>query len=362
MNALSRRGPLVAVLLLIGLATLVPLGGAPPRFFRGFDWSDLLVNICLYLPLGLLLGREKLSPLAVAAIAVGLAGAIELLQGTVIPGRRGSPVDVAANFLGAMAGLACYGALLRAGQLRTRSMIAGATVLALLPVAGWVASGPLLAPRPPETRRWWGQWAHHFAGTEPFPGTIVAVRLMGHEVPDDQLDSTATLLALARRGPLRLEVTLLSGGTTDGHTHIAGVSDGEGHVIIALEQQGDDLLLAWRSRGEALGFRGPSVGFPGMLRGAAGEQLTIEATVSGSAARVRVGREDGKTEGRKDGKTEGDEMVEVRWLTPFTGWRNLIPTRDLSPSAQRLFDVVWTLGLVAYLLIAVRALTVRGER
>jgi VanZ family protein len=356
MHAPSRRVSLIVVLLVIGLATLVPLGGAPPRFFSGFDWSDLLVNLCLYLPLGFALAQQNSSPLGIAATALGLSGAIELLQGTVIVGRRGSPVDVAANFLGAMAGVACYAAFLNPERRRTRSMIAGATGLALLPVIGWLASGPLLAPRAPETRRWWGQWAHHFVGTERFRGTIEAVTLLGHAVPDDRLDSTAALLALARNSPLSLRVTLVSGGPSDGVTHLAGVADGEGHGIIGLEQEAEDLWLGWRSRGAALGFRGPSVRFPGMLRGPAGERLTITATVSAWAARVGVSRKVGRSESRKVGKSEGDEVVAVRWLTPLTGWRNLIPARDLSPLAQRAFDVVWTLGLVAYLLIAGRAL------
>jgi VanZ family protein len=350
MNTLSRRGPFVAVLLLIGLATLVPLGEAPPRFFWGFEWSDVLVNLVLYLPLGVVLGRDKLSPLAVAGIALGLSGAIELLQGLAIPGRRGGQVDVATNFLGAMAGLACYRVLLRPDRIRTRSMIAGAAALALLPVLGWLLSGPLLAPLPPETRRWWGQWAHQFTETEPFRGSILAVTLMGHEVLDDQIDSTASLLALARREPLRLEVTLVSGGTTDGVTHLAGVSDGEGRGIIALEQQGDDLLLGWRSRGAALGLRGPSMGFPGILRGPAGERVTISAEVGRWAARIEV------TGRGAEGQRGRGALRVLRWLTPLTGWRNLIPARDLSPLAQRLFDVVWTLGLVAYLLVAGRLL------
>src|SRR5258706_9166439 len=99
-----QRAGLAAVLLLIGAATLIPLGHVPPRFFWGFDWSDLLINVVLYLPLGVVLALEEVSPLGIALIAIGFSGAIELAQGLVIAGRRGSPVDVATNFLGAMAG------------------------------------------------------------------------------------------------------------------------------------------------------------------------------------------------------------------------------------------------------------------
>jgi glycopeptide antibiotics resistance protein len=138
----------------------------PPRFFWGFDWSDLLVNLCLYLPLGLLLARAELAPFGIAMIALLCSGSIELLQATMIPGRR-SAVDLAVNFLGAMAGVACYLAALRVQASRTREAFAMAAAALGLPMVIWAVSGLLLAPRPPDTLVWWGQWAHLFAGRCP---------------------------------------------------------------------------------------------------------------------------------------------------------------------------------------------------
>jgi VanZ family protein len=65
---------------------------------------DVLSNVLLFLPLGLLIaaGRRR-ALVAAGALAGGLAIAIETGQ-LFAPGRTASPVDVAANVLGALAG------------------------------------------------------------------------------------------------------------------------------------------------------------------------------------------------------------------------------------------------------------------
>jgi hypothetical protein len=338
-----QRAEVAAVCLIICGATLLPLGHVPPRFFWGFDWSDLLVNLCLYLPLGVVLASQEVSPLAIAALALGLSGAIELAQGLVISGRRGSPVDVATNFLGAMAGLAGYRGFLRLQVSRGRSMIAGAAALAALPVICWALTGPLLAPEPPVTPEWWGQWAHRFSETVPFKGTIQAMTLMGRVIPDGPSDKTAELIAAAKREPLSLEVSFTSGGSADGLTHLAGVSDGEGHVVISLEQLGSDLLLSWRSRGAGIGLRSPKFVFRDLLRGPAGTPLVVHAEVSETRANVVV-------------HAGPDSVAGTQRLTPIAGWRNLIPARALSGKAQTWLDRAWALVLLAYLVLAIRVL------
>lgn len=343
MNKLARPWPLVAVVLLIAVATLVPVGVGPPRFFWGFDWSDLVVNLGLYLPLGLLLARAELPTLRISAIAILLSVSIELLQATVIPGRRGSPVDGAVNLLGALAGMGCYRAAFRLRAARTRRAMTLAAVGLGVPIALWTASGPPLAPHSPNTPVWWGQWAHLFGGTVPFRGSILSVELFDHAVPDGPNDSTAVLEAAARRGPLRLEVTLRSGGPSEGLTHLASVADGVGRFVIGLEQTGRDLLLSWRSRGGALGLRDPWLVFPGALAAAEGERVTVLAGVSATRASIAVIDGSGRHEA-------------TRLLSPVTGWRNLIPTRGVSATTQRWFDLVWAAGLAGYVALAVSVL------
>jgi hypothetical protein len=44
-----------------------------------------------------------------------------------------------------------------------------------------------------------------------------------------------------------------------------------------------------------------------------------------------------------------DRVADSVRLTPLAGWRSFIPSRELSRGSQRLFDLIWTLGLAGYL-------------
>jgi VanZ family protein len=340
------RWLLILVLLIIALATLMPVGGNPPRSFPRFEPADILINLCLYLPLGLLLAARATSVPGIAILSVVLSATIELLQTGVIPGRRGSLVDVAANLAGAMLGLGLYRAAGRIRRSRSKLTRAAAAGIVGLPGVLWIISGSLLAPSPPSSPEWWGQWAHRFPETEPFRGTILAVSFLGHPVPDSRLDSTATLRAEAGRvAELTLEVSLLAGGSAEGPTHLAGIADGKGASVIRLDQLGEDLSLSWRSRGASLGLRAPRLVFPGVLSQSRGERVTIHASVTRSRGTASIRSETGLRE-------------EAQRLSALTGWRSLIPTRGLSHDAQRAFDVVWTAILLGYLLLAARMLQV----
>jgi VanZ family protein len=320
-----------AAILGIALATLVPLGVVPGRFGNRLDPADILVNLVLYFPLGVVLGLERKPWTRIALVALLISGPIEMLQGTVISGRRGSLVDVGANISGALLG----------------RMWLGAPVAVLAaPLLAWLASGLALRPYPPATPQWWGQWAHHFEGTEPFQGSILAVRLLSRPIPDGPLDSTAALVREARQGGLTLEVKLLAGGVTRRLTHLAGVSDGAGHVVIGIEQTGARLQLSWNSLGASIGLRRPRYNVEGALTAAPGQPLTIRAEVTTSRATVRV-------------EGNGGRLQEALRLTPMAGWRSLIPTRGFPGAAQRLLGLTWTLCCLGYVLIAIRLVAYR---
>lgn len=318
-------GGMAAALLLILLATLIPIGAAPPRFETRLDPADVLVNLALFVPLGYALIRSGRRRMRVLLAALALSGSIELLQGLLIPGRRGSGADVALNAAGAVAG----------------SFIPAAPpILLALPLAGWLASGLALRPSPPRTGQWWGQWAHHFGGTVPFAGRILSVRFQGREIPDGPLDSTALLISEVRRVGQALDVSLVAAEHRTGVAHLAGVSDGEGHVVMSVEQSGGDLLLTWRSFGAAAGLRPAKAAFRGALVSAPGDTLDIHALVRNGIAEVRV---------------EGGARTpaERRRLTPLAGWMNLAAVPVLSRRAEVLLTALWTLGgvLLAWLFL-----------
>ncbi len=309
-------GGMAAALLLILLATLIPIGTAPPRFETRFEPADALVNLALFAPLGFALARAGRRRVRVLLAALALSASIELLQGLLIPGRRGSGADVVLNTAGAVAG----------------SFLPGAPAFLLaFPLAGWLASGPALRPSAPRTGQWWGQWAHHFGGTVPFSGKILSVRFQHREIPDGPLDSTALLISEVRRLGPALDVSLVAAERQSGVAHLAGVSDGAGHAVIAVEQAGSDLLLTWRSLGAAAGLRPAKAVFPGALASAPGDTLHIHALVRKGVAELSV--EDGAR-----------TVAERRRLTPLAGWRNLVAVPALTRRAEILLTALWTSG------------------
>jgi len=342
-NGWSDWVALILTALLIALATLVPLGVAAPRFQWRLEIPDVLVNLALYFPLGLLLAKRGWGTGKVAACAGVISAIVELLQGTLIAGRRGSPADVVVNLVGAALGAAALDLANRALASRRPAVRRSLLGLLGLPLVGWLGSGLLLQPAPPDTPSWYSLWAHEFVGTEPFRGTLLTVRLQGREVPDGVISGVPALRSAARNGALRLDLTLLSDGPTSGPTHLASIGDLRDGTVIGVDQVGNDLMLYWESRGSRLGLRAPRMTFAEAGRARRGERLTIHAAVTRSAASLSVAR-------------GGETRAERRSLTPLTGWRNLIPSRELSAHEQRRFDLVWTLALIGYALLAARLL------
>jgi VanZ family protein len=98
-----------AVVLVILVLTLLPSGNSPPRPFSfhvgpGRRWlADGILNICLFVPLGLAAGWSSRSPLKAILAGILLSTGIELAQ-TIVPGRDPSLSDIVFNTIGALSG------------------------------------------------------------------------------------------------------------------------------------------------------------------------------------------------------------------------------------------------------------------
>jgi hypothetical protein len=318
------------------LATLFPVGGAPPRFDPGLDLADIIVNFILFVPLGLVVARGEGRWTRAVLIAIAASGTIELLQGLVVPGRRGSPVDLSLNLLGALAGYYAF---------------RGPWITAAVPLLAWLFTGPLLAPSPPETPVWWGQISHHFGGTEPFTGRILAARFLGRAVPDDALPETPDLVERARREGFVLEVDLIAGLPVETRAHLAGVSDGQGHTIISLEQAGSDLLLQWQSRAAGIGLRPARAVLPGAFAGAGpGDTVVVRAVVDAKAAHLESGFHRART------------SRTVRLLPP-EGWRSFYALPRPHTGSEHALTGVWSAAaLIPALILFLRLRSAKRRR
>jgi len=313
------RAALAAALALIALLTLRPGAPGEPARAAWPDPADVLANVALYLPLGLTARRR--GPGLVGATGLGAATSllVELAQWVVIPGRHASPWDFLANTAGASAGAALP-----------------LPVLAAAPLLAWLAGPLLLAPAPPPSPRWWGQWAHHFGGTIPFTGRVDAVTLNGIEAPDRQL--TAPVTDSMRRGfqapPVALRVTFEPAPAPPAAlAHLASVADGQGRTVAGAWQRREAVEVAWHARGTQLGLRPPSARAERVLAGPGKGPVTLGVSIGGGRLGVTV-------EG--SAATTGASLR----LGPWEGWRLLWPLAPLPTGTARFVGLLWTLACV----------------
>jgi hypothetical protein len=247
--------------------------------------------------------------------ALVVSTAIELAQFSVIPGRDNSPWDLAANVSGAV-----LGASLPAHHL----------VLPLIP--SWLLAGWLLAPAPPRTPIWWGQWAHQFGSPAPFSGVIRAASLNGLPAPDQALGESATTRMKAgfARPAVQYRVDLHPPTSPSPvRAQVAGVADGVGGEVVGLWQIGWDLALSWYARGTQLGLRSPSLRLPGLLRLDPGSDVDLEARLQPTRVTLSA--------------TAGLEAAEHHLtLGPWQGWRLFWPTDPPGPGPAMVLSVLWT--------------------
>ena len=327
---------LIAAASIVAAATLIPVGQVPPFFQLRLEPADVVVNLLLFIPVGAVLACQGRRWQTIILISLLGSSLIELSQGWLITGRRGSPADVIANVGGAVLGVALMAAVARARSPAART---GLAVVLSLPLLAWIAGFLALSAEPPAGTTWYSQWAHHFFDTEPFGGRVLEVRFQGQVVPDGYLRGVDAFRASIASGGIALELRIISDGPTRGVTHLASIVNLRGRGVIGIDQLGEDLSLYWTSRGNRLGLRSPRLRFRGAGQASRGEELVIRAQVRNRLASLVVNR----------GATRMADSVR---LTPLAGWRSFIPSRELSRRSQRLFDLIWTLGLAGYLVVA----------
>ena len=86
---------------MVGILTLSPSGGIGQSIPEGFCFicgsrglADAILNALLFLPLGVLLGKQGYHPVAALLLGAAMASGIEGLQ-MVVPGRHPTVGDIA---------------------------------------------------------------------------------------------------------------------------------------------------------------------------------------------------------------------------------------------------------------------------
>jgi hypothetical protein len=314
------RGLSAATLLVIGYCTLTPHPEMAERMREtspwcllwcgDFDLLDIILNVILFIPLGLGL-RLWLRRGSAFAICLGTTIAIECTQAWFIVGRHGGVRDVFTNTLGSAIGI--WLATAWPGLLQPNRAVAG--WLARAAALGWLTvlllTGVLEQPSLPHST-WYGQWAPELGQFDTFPGEVLDAHVDELFLHGGLLPASDSVRARFAARSYRLTVTAVTGAAPEYEAPVFSIFDHEQREIMVLAQSGQSLQYRTRRRATDWGLRPPGARLDLVPPVGPGDTLHIEVSSSGArldlAARI------------------GDHTVEVkRQLTVGEGWALLLP-------------------------------------
>jgi len=323
----------VFALLVIARLTLAPMGGVPSLHFDtclpcgDAGWADFLLNVGLFVPLGIGLRLAGLKQRTAAVIAIALTIAIETLQFYVIPGRESDSSDIVANSIGAILGIAAVGwrrHLVTPGARAARrlSVCAAAAICVIAAAAQWA----LVLDFPRTT--YFPQVAPDLPGFAPFHGDVLAASFDGTPIRIGRLsaDASGRMRDALAAGTTVIAITVRPLPRQRRIAPITDVHDQYRSEIFFLARRGHDLLFRVRRRTEPLGFHTPSIAlteaFPVQL--AAGDTVAARVTVGTGAITLDAAIGSGAGQ-----RTMHRRIGHGVWDL----WRLLIP--DTGPLAER---------------------------
>ena len=301
------KGPwlgLAAALGLIAVATLVPypeqaaLSRSTPLgclVCGELGGVDVLLNLALFIPLGIALRILGMRPLVSLVVAFTTSLVIEVAQATIVAGRDPSLSDLLTNSAGGWAGALLGGYLARLWRpdraLAARlAVAAGAGWLGLLAGTAW-AVRPV--PGPPSPR---AEWAPRLPLVDSFGGRIEAVEVTG-SIPGRDLAVRAAALLDRWTEHLAPAVDLVGP---------------HGEVAARLGQLGQKVTFGVRSNASRIRLRPPSVKLYRALPPARGQRVHLAGGVRGTSLWARA-------------DAEGSAGAAELRLTPGLGWLLLLP-------------------------------------
>lgn len=234
--------------------------------------ADVLLNLLLFVPLGLSLRLLGWRCLPTVAIAATFTIMVEGVQATVLQGRDASLSDVLANTLGAVVG---WMAASRLREALDPSRQVAARLAALwfgLGAMVWLGTAWGLAPEGSPQAPWVGQHTRVWPGYEPFPGQLLSAAVNEVEIPNNPL---ATTPAIHDSLALTIRLTLAEHVTPERPVSILRVVDGAGRIQIAAGRRGDALVVGSRVRADRVRLRSPSYRFPRAFELPLGTPVTL---------------------------------------------------------------------------------------
>ncbi|HSJ14773.1 MAG TPA: VanZ family protein [Longimicrobiales bacterium] len=284
--------------------------------------ADALLNVVMFVPVGMLLG-SVLGSVPAVALAGLLSGLIETAQ-LAIPGRDPSLGDVLFNTIGAAAGVVAVrlgrrwlvpGAVLGTGLA---SLWAGLAVGAIF-LTGWLLE-PVLPPAPHTV-----QWAPALQGMAQFEGTVLNAIIGDVPLRPGPARGVGQWGERLGRGvPIAAVVTL--GPPPERLAPLLTIHDAEGGEALLLGAAGDGIVYRRQVRAHRLRLDAPALRAAGILAGhAPGDTVLIAAATTPDGQCFVVQRASFCGYGHDAGD----------------GWRLLYSGESVAPAAADALGALW---------------------
>ena len=323
----------IAALTLRSIPTQARLSALTPVFCLvcgTIGLVDVLLNVLLFVPLGMALHHAGLRLIRIAGIGLGLSLIIELVQFGFLPGRDASLSDLITNTAGAVLG-GILGATWRKLVFpRPSRALRMATVYAIAWASIWGASAALLHPDP-RPGEYYGQWAHDFDDNRTqWRGQVTEVRLNGIPVPDGLVPDEPLRDAL-EGGEFTLELHGVSGPPPHKVAQIFGLASSRSEIFVEWTQYGRDLRFMIRYGPSLLRLRSPIVRLDYAAPADSGEVIHLIARERGGVLSAEV-------------RTPRDTIVASHALTPSLSWTFALPFTYRWGFETRWATVLWVLS------------------
>lgn len=291
--ACGTSSAIAAVIAAIVFATLTPTGdtdvnvGGACLGCGTFGLPDLILNVMLFAPMGLILGRLGISITMALGVGVAFSGGIETLQ-LFIPGRSSTLRDVLANTMGCGLGAALgasFPALLQPGRRLVLLMAASGSAL----LSAVALTGLLSRFAPPTSGDYFGQWVTDRSDLEQWRGTVQRAVVDGIDVPNGRNHASTPALRRALADTVRVRITGTAGPPTVRTGGIFGLVTESMEDALLVGPHGRDLVVRVRREAARVRLRDPEFRFRDALAAVpagAPLELSIKLTQHGGCARV----------------------------------------------------------------------------
>jgi hypothetical protein len=333
-----------ASLIAIAFATLMPepSTGVQSHFCLvcgSFGTVDIILNIVLFVPLGVGLALTGVIGTRAAIAMCALSALIEITQFFLIPGRDSTIGDVVTNTFGGILGFAIArypGLWLCPSPQIARKLV---VAWAILWLTIQVVSNFGFAPSLPGTQ-YYGQIARVLGNFALFPGRVVRASIDDMQIPNTAFDDSRGAKQLLLTGAT-VATAVVAAEQTHGIAPIVRVADDRQREILLLAQDGDNFVFGVRTGAAALRVRAPLFALSGVFPHypgrdtTSGDTLTLSGRYAASGVRIQVRR----------GSGTNDRQIQI---AASLGWTFWLPFQWLIEGTrwERVASWIWMGGLL----------------